>query len=73
MKSGKPRFKPVGLPRALLESLGLGLVLFGVLALLDPDPQSSLTFNSSLFIFTLLPFWLMIRLRVWGFQLVEEC
>ena len=66
MKSGKPRFKPVGLPRALLESLGLGLVLFGVLALLDPDPQSSLTFNSSLFIFTLLPFWLMIRLRVWA-------
>ena len=66
MKSGKPRFKPVGLPRALLESLGLGLVLFGVLALLDPDPQSSLTLNSSLFIFTLLPFWLMIRLRVWA-------
>ncbi|MBG0771242.1 MAG: HAMP domain-containing protein, partial [Anaerolineaceae bacterium] len=64
MRTGKSGFKSVGLLRALAECLGLGMVLFGILALLKPGTQSSLAFNSSLFINTMLALWLTIRLRV---------
>ena len=70
MKTKKSWAKPVGLPRAFLETLGLGVLLFGAFSLLNPDPQSGLFYNTTLFLNVLLAFWLMLRLRIiegiWG-------
>jgi signal transduction histidine kinase len=70
MKTGKSWARPVGLLRALLECLGLGILLFGAFSLFNPDTQSSLFYNTSLFLNILLAFWLMLRVRIiegkWG-------
>jgi signal transduction histidine kinase len=70
MKTRKKAFKPVGIPRALLECLVLGLVLRGELGLLKMDLQSGIFYNATLFISTLIAFWMMLRLRIvdgkWG-------
>lgn len=64
MRTGKSGFKSVGLARSLLETLGLGLLLFGSIHLFNNDTQNSLFYNTSLFFDILLAFWLMIRLRI---------
>ena len=70
MKERKKGFAPIGILRALLEALILGLVLHGAFSLLRTPPQSGLSYNTTLFFNTLIAFWLMFRLRIaegqWG-------
>ena len=64
MRTGKSGFQSVGLARSLLETQGVGLLLFGSIHLLNTDTQNSLFYNTSLFFAILLACWLMIRSRL---------